>query len=102
MEDFNAHVDLTMDTTSTQKKVPDQNITTIKELNFTDTYRFFNPDTPGHTWSHNNTSSKIDYIWVSPTLTAYITKAKTKNATTITDSDHQILLCTIRIHEIIF
>ena len=73
MEDFNSIINQSLDKSNPNlahniKLLPLHRW--LLNQDFTDTFRFLNPDKIEFTWSNSNSASRIDQIWVSEDLIA--------------------------------
>ena len=78
MGDFNMLHTPLLDTNNlnTQKyRREDRLITTLRINGLYDSFRLLYPDTIDYTWSQNESSSRIDYIWISDNWSHLIWKA---------------------------
>jgi hypothetical protein len=99
MGDFNSITDRLIDKKGPSQphlfqKKPSALITLLQQRRYIDTFRFARPDQKSYTW-HNadrTSASRIDYIWCSPNWHNYIADCRTIEASSLTDSDHEIIV----------
>ncbi|CAJ0847183.1 3874_t:CDS:2 [Entrophospora sp. SA101] len=64
--------------------------------NFLDIASLFS-DNPQHTWSNGIQSSRIDQIWISPSLSLTPISFKTIDITPFYNADHKLIICSFEI-----
>src|SRR3954468_19901271 len=80
MEDFNTYTTANLDTNSKNTKPPSNTIKLLQHLNYLDTYRTLYLNTIEHTWSNETSSSRVDYIWISPSLISQLINVRVKQS----------------------
>jgi exonuclease III len=73
----------------------------LKDKGFLDTFRECHPTSRAYTWRREDSTSRIDYIWVSNNWHNLLLSADIKDQLLITDSDHKIITCTLNTSDII-
>ncbi|CAJ0834513.1 9339_t:CDS:2 [Entrophospora sp. SA101] len=68
-------------------------ISTLQTLNFIDSLKITNPNSPQYTWSNNNSKSRIDQIWISHNFAHDLARTKTVDYTSIFSTDHKLIWC---------
>src|SRR5215213_6433247 len=68
----------------------------LMSKNFLDIASLFS-DNPQHTWSNGIQSSRIDQIWISPSLSLTPISFKTIDITPSYNADHKLIICSFEI-----
>lgn len=95
MGDFNADPEILHNLQINNHNIPYTYnlISTLQTLNFIDSLKITNPNSPQYTWSNNNSKSRIDQIWISQNFAHDLARTKTVDYTSIFSTDHKLIWC---------
>src|SRR6266498_2905933 len=99
--DFNQILDGQLDRIPADASNHRSKFDVLLDRNYVDAYRQIFPDKTDCTWTNGSTATRIDQIWISEIAKDLITNFATVDASGITDSDHDIIIATVNIGELI-
>ncbi len=99
--DFNQIMDGQRDRIPANDSHHHNKFATLLDRNFVDAYRQIHPHSTDCTWSNGTTATRIDQIWISDLAKDMITNFETINTSGITDSDHNMIIATVYIGDLI-
>ena len=99
--DFNQILDGQRDRIPADESNHHNKFEALLNRNYVDAYRQIYPHRTDCTWSNGITATRIDQIWISEIAKDSVTNFTTINASSITASDHDIIVATVNIGDLI-
>src|SRR5205814_2352317 len=73
----------------------------LKSLGFVETFRACNPEAKKFSWSNSRSTTRIDHIWVSESLSRALRQSDIEEMDMVTQSDHNLVWAEVGLEEIL-